>query len=122
MMTPHKQNIVDRLLPLLEAFGAARLEMRNLRREMKSKECTGRSESEPAPCYHQTDGRTPWCENCRQHDATFVRLLQVRKIQAKRTTRIERLAIKLAAPEPVSEPEPKALLELLDRMEESEHA
>lgn len=116
-MTPttSKTAIVDQLLPLLEAFGAARLEMRELRRDMRSKECTGRSGSDPAPCYHQSDGRTPWCENCREHDTIFHRLLQVRKTQAKRMQKIERLAIKFAAPEPEIQPEPKLLLELIDR-------
>jgi hypothetical protein len=115
MTTPSKTAVLERLLPLIEAFALARLEMRQLRREMRAKECTGRSADEPGPCYHPTDGRSPWCDNCREHDATFHRLLQVRQRQAKRMQQIERLAIKYAMPEPEIPPEPKLLLELIDR-------
>jgi hypothetical protein len=115
MMTSSKTATLEKLLPLLEAFGAARVEMRQLRRDMRSKECTGRSADEPAPCYHQTDGRTPWCDNCREHDLIFHQLLQVRKRQTKRMNQIERLAIRFAAPEPEIPSEPKLLLELIEQ-------
>lgn len=114
MTTTSRQVIVDRLVALLEAFGATRIELRDMRREMKAKTCTSSSSSDPAPCFHQTDGRTPWCQNCRDHDTIFHRLLQTKKQQSKRFLQIERLAIKLATPEPETPPEPRLLLEAME--------
>lgn len=121
MATTTKQAIIDRLVALLEVFGATRIDLRDIRREMKSKTCTARTADEPAPCFHQTDGRTPWCENCRDHDVLFRRLLHVRKEQSKRFLQIERLSIKLAMPEPVNPPEPRLLLEAIEAAEAEEH-
>lgn len=112
-MTPGKTAIVDRLLPLLEAFGLAREEMRAIRRSMRSHGCTGATPDTPAPCYHSTDGRTPWCANCREHDILYVRLMQTKKLQTRRMQQIERLAIRFAAPEPEPVEEPKVLLEMM---------
>lgn len=114
MTTTSKQIIIDRLVALLESFGMARIELRDMRREMKSKVCTSRTNDDPAPCFHQTDGRTPWCQNCRDHDTIFHRLLQVKKQQSKRFLQIERLSIKLAMPEPETPPEPRLLLEAME--------
>lgn len=122
MTSASKLAIVDRLLPLLEAFGASRLRQTGLRREMREAGCTHEEALQPTddnnlrltPCYGP-DGRTPWCEACRRHDAAFHRLLAERKANKARLLRIEKLAVRFAAPDPPEPPpEPKVLLTLME--------
>jgi hypothetical protein len=124
-----KLAIVDRLLPLLEAFGASRAVQTECRQQMKASACThpDREVAMPSllgevrvvPCYDSTHGRTPWCDACRQHDGAFARLMVERKLNKKRLHKIERLAVAFAAPEPELPPEPKELLELMHSLEEA---
>jgi thiol-disulfide isomerase/thioredoxin len=128
--TASKLAIVDKLLPLLEAFGASRARQTALRREMKASACShpDREVSMPSlldevrvvPCYDSTQGRTPWCDHCRQHDQAFTRLMAERKANKKRLHKVERLAVAYAEPEPDLPPEPKELLDLIHSLEEAE--
>lgn len=133
MSTATKLAIVDKLLPLLEAFGASRQKQTELRRSMRVAACTHEDaavteegddgalfRSIQYPCYHSEHGRTPWCEACRQHDQLFSQLMAERKLNKKRLHKIERLAVAYAAPEPAEEPERKELLELLHHLEQQE--
>ena len=128
MSNASKLAIVDKLLPLLEAFGASRARQTALRREMKASACTHPErvvelpslldETRTVPCYDAKNGRTPWCDACRQHDGAFARLMAERKINRKRLHKIERLAVAFAAPEQELPPEPKELLELMHALKE----
>lgn len=123
MSNASKLAIVDKLLPLLEAFGASRMRQRELRKEMKASACT----SDAAvvengrvvlwPCYDSKRGRTPWCAACRQHDNAFAALMAERKANKKRLQKIESLAVAFAQPEPEDPPEPKELLDLMHKLE-----
>jgi len=122
-----KLAIVDKLLPLLEAFGASRARQKECRQEMKASACThddAVTETDEGvirwPCYHPSMGRTPWCDACRRHDSAFSRLMKEREANKKRLHKIERLAVAFAAPEPELPPEPKELLELIHALEEAE--
>jgi thiol-disulfide isomerase/thioredoxin len=122
-----KLAIVDKLLPLLEAFGASRQRQTQLRKEMKASACTHPErevvmesllgETRTVPCYDPTHGRTPWCDHCRQHDQAFARLMAERKSNKKRLHKIEKLAVAYSAPEPELPPEPRELLELMHQLE-----
>ncbi len=128
MSAASKLAIVDKLLPLLEAFGASRQRQTALRREMKTSACTHPDrevampslldETRVVPCYDSQNGRTPWCDHCRQHDGAFARLMAERKANRTRLHKIERLAVAYSAPEPELPPEPKELLELMHALKE----
>lgn len=129
MSNATKLAIVDKLLPLLEAFGASRQRQTELRRSMKAAACIsedrmqGTMESDEVrvvPCYDAGNGRTPWCEACRQHDQLFAQLMVERRNNKKRFQKIERLSVAYAAPEPPEEPERKELLELIHELEQEE--
>jgi hypothetical protein len=123
-----KLAIVDRLLPLLEAFGSSRSRQKSHRQEMKASACTHPErevampsllgETRTVPCYDSQHGRTPWCDACRRHDQAFVALMAERKSNKKRFHKIERLAMLYAEPEPEVPPEPKELLELMHSLEQ----
>ncbi len=117
MSSPSKLAIVDKLLPLLEAYGSSRKRQTELRREMKASACTARH-SDEAPCFDPENGRSPWCDGCRQHDQLFARLMHERQANKKRLLRIERLAVSYAEPEPEEPPETKELLELIHKLEQ----
>lgn len=122
-----KLAIVDKLLPLLEAFGASRARQTECRQEMKASACTHPDrevvmpsllgETRTVPCYDSTQGRTPWCEACRRHDQAFARLMHERQANKKRLHKITKLAVAFAEPEPELPPEPKELLELMHSLE-----
>ncbi len=128
MKTASKLAIIDRLLPLLEVFGASRARQSALRKEMKASACTHPDrevavsslldELRTVPCYDSQHGRTPWCDHCRQHDGAFARLMAERKANKKRLHKIERLAVSYAEPEPEVPPEPMELLELMHALKE----
>ncbi len=129
MSAATKLAIVDRLLPLLEAFGASRQQQTELRRSMKASSCTypermqvpeNEQTERCVPCYDRLHGRTPWCEACREHDNLFARLMTERKNNKKRLQKIERLAVAYAQPEEPTEPERKELFELLHSLEQKE--
>jgi hypothetical protein len=123
-----KLAIVDRLLPLLEAYGASRARQSIIRKEMKAAACTHPDrvvampslldESRTVPCFDAEHGRTPWCDACRQHDQAFTRLMAERAANKKRFLRIEKLAVAYAEPEAEVPPEPKELLELMHSLQE----
>ena len=131
-----KLAVVDKLLPLLEAFGACRKKQTELRRAMKASACTHEErmqfvfdeEGDPSdheraiPCYDSVNGRTPWCDACRQHDQFFSALMAERRSNKKRLLKIERLAVLYAEPEELEPEEPKALLEFIEREEAAERA
>jgi hypothetical protein len=127
-----KLALVDKLLPLLEAFGSSRRAQSQLRKDMKAAACTHADrevvmpsllgETRTVPCYDPEHGRTPWCEACRQHDLFFSRLMAERKSNKRRLMKIERLAVAYAKPDDPEPPEPKALLELIERQEKEEEA
>lgn len=122
-----KLAIVDKLLPLLEAFGASRARQSTIRKEMKAAACTHPDrvvampslldEARTVPCFDSQHGRTPWCDACRHHDQAFSRLMAERASNKKRLLRIEKLAVAYAEPEPELPPEPKELLELMHSLE-----
>lgn len=122
-----KLAIVDKLLPMLEAFGASRARQSEIRREMKASACTHPErevvmpsllgETRTVPCFDSEHGRTPWCDACRRHDQAFSRLMAERKSNKKRLLRITKLAVAYAEPEPELPPEPKELLELMDSLQ-----
>jgi hypothetical protein len=126
-----RQAIADKLLPLLEAYGDSRLRQRDLRRAMKAAICRAPEAEDMrqalaqglveagrvAPCYDPLEGRTPWCEACREHDALYARLAAERKGQKARLLKINRLAMVLARPEPPPPPEPRALIDLIESLE-----
>jgi hypothetical protein len=122
-----KLAIVDKLLPLLEAFGASRSRQSAHRQEMKASACTHPDrevtmpslldETRVVPCYDSTHGRTPWCDACRRHDQAFAALMAERKLNKTRLHKLERLAMLYAEPEPEVAPEPKELLELIHALE-----
>jgi hypothetical protein len=119
-----KLAIIDRLLPLVEAFGASRRRQSELRKEMKASACVFVLEAavageQAAPCYSPA-GRTPWCEACRRHDQAFAALMAERKHNKRRLHKIEKLSVAYAKPEPQLPPEPKELLELIDHLEQED--
>lgn len=134
MSSATKLALVDKLLPLLEAFGSSRRLQSELRKQMKEAACTHESREQlvedqsgdsflkVVPCFDSSLGRTPWCDACRQHDQLFARLMAERKSNKLRLLKIERLAVAYAKPEEPEPPEPKALLELIERQEKEEEA
>ena len=127
MSSATKLAIVDKLLPMLEAFGASRQRQTELRRSMRQAVCTHDEnlvdtgeELRVVPCFSPALGRTPWCDACRQHDQFFSQLMAERRGNKKRLHKIERLAVAYAAPEPLEAEEPKALLELIHQLEQEE--
>lgn len=127
-----KLAIVDKLLPLLEAFGASRARQSLIRKEMKASACTHPErvvtmpslldETRTVPCFDSQHGRTPWCDACRHHDVAFARLMAERKTNKKRLLRIEKLAVAYAEPEPELPPEPKELLNLIEKLQKEEES
>ncbi len=130
MRVASKLAIVDKLLPLLEAFGASRQKQKEQRRAMRGSACQHPDrevvmpdllgETKAVPCYDPEHGRTPWCDACRRHDQAFAQLMAERALNKKRFHKIERLAVAYAEPELPAEPERKELFELLHALEQEE--
>jgi hypothetical protein len=104
------QTVVDRLLPLVEAYALGRRHQKALLAKLRPAE-----KCEKAICHLQYGSdQTEWCEPCKRREPWFRAFAERRRTNRELLRRIEALGIKLSLPDPPQEPpEPKALLELM---------
>ncbi len=102
------QSIVDRLLPLVEAYAAGRKTQKAFWRQMRALKCLDAFEG--SPCWKT--GRVQ-CRECQAKSEVFKLFASSRAENRRLRGRIEALGLRLHAPVVVEPEEPKPLLDLM---------
>jgi len=109
------QTVVDRLLPLVEAYALGRRHQKDLRAKLRGKPC---EHSRGMGC-HFTEGLDPndrarWCQSCVEREPVWQEFAERKRKNREILARIQVLGLRLSMPDAPPEPEPvKELLELM---------
>ena len=114
--------VAERILASIELYAVDRQAEKNLRHKMRSLRCSRMDDDAMlARCYNVADDPDAFCGPCQQRTALWKDYVRIRAENRKRLRRIERLASRLSAPEPVIPEEPKPLLEMMGDGDDDEN-
>lgn len=112
-----RATLVDRLLPMLEAYAAGRVAEKTMRRQMRAERCEIAARfAEERRCYLPVGGgklEAERCASCKRRTFFWTAFVAQKAENRSLLARIERLALRLSLPDPVEPEEPKPLLDLM---------
>jgi hypothetical protein len=104
----------ERALGLLELYAVDRQAERDLRRAMRAERCKHAAADQDEPrCYVVSPGAETNCQPCVRRTELWRKYRLVRQSNRRMLARLERLALRLSAPDPDPPPDPKPLLDLM---------